>query len=68
MAITDPAERSWIVRSAVDIGRRIGLQIIGDPLRGYRYVGFQRLRYVRPIVIESWPPTEEQLALVADEG
>lgn len=43
------------VREAVAMGRRVGLQIEGDHDRGYRYVGFRRIRKVRVAKAEAWP-------------
>jgi hypothetical protein len=43
---------------AIDKARRLGLVIDGDTVRGYRFVRFEYVPYVRPARVLVWPPRE----------
>jgi len=51
-------ERCNAIRDAVETGRRLGLQISGDPRRGYCLTGFVRPPWSRVPGPRSWPPPE----------
>jgi len=62
-------DRSCVVRDAVFIGRRLGFVIEGDLNRGYRYLRWQRPRYVRiKGVSEGVDSLESRVADVMREG
>jgi hypothetical protein len=54
-------ERSWVVRDAVDTGRKLGLVIEGDGRRGYRFLRFERPGWTRLPGPRSWPPADAQV-------
>jgi hypothetical protein len=48
------------VRDVVEAARNLGDVIVGDPKRGYKYVGFQRRRWVHAAKVASWPPSRTE--------
>jgi len=49
-------ERCLVTRDAVAVARRLGFVIEGDKLKGYRFVRWERPRYVHLSHAAAWPP------------
>jgi len=52
----DPFLLAQATYKAVCVARRLGDQISGDTVLGYRYEGFTRTRYIRIASALVWPP------------
>lgn len=63
----------WAVRDAVEVARRIGINVLGDRQRGYCVPAgapFRRVRYLRVERASEWPVEETpgQLSLCGRVG
>lgn len=54
----DPTDLAIATYKAVEAARRVGFQIEGDKVLGYRLTGWRRVRFVRVSRVLQWPPQE----------
>lgn len=54
----DPTDLAVATYKAAEAARRVGFQIEGDTVLGYRLTGWKRVRFVRLADVLQWPPAE----------
>jgi hypothetical protein len=52
----DATDLAIAVYKSVEAARRVGFVIDGDTVRGYKFVEWRRVRFVRLAVVLAWPP------------